>query len=245
MSLLSSDQRSPLTGSHSTPEPAGAAIRPDALLRNRETAGSGTQNSVTALVMLNLGLVAVPVTTAPRVQAPSQPIRIGTVLVGDTVIDPAAAPSRLVYRDTVAIPREPNPVYVLYLTGRNIGAGAVPWFAGIEISHLGYSAKNAVVSLSTTGGDTWSSPLPMEDVKNPAFCLLQQLAPGESQDLLLRVSFLSLTATDCSAVALGLTVDTTVVQTREPRPERARHGRRPLSSRAVHSRTSAPRLPAR
>jgi hypothetical protein len=208
-------------------------------------ASGGTRDGVTALVMLNLGLVAAPITTAPTAQSSSQPIRIGTVLVGDTGIDPAVAPSRLVYRDTVATPREPDPVYVLSLTGRNIGPRPVPWFAGIEISHLGYSAKNAVVSLSTTGGDTWSSPLPMEDVQNPAFCLLRQLAPGESQDLLLRVSFLSLTATDRSAVALGLTVDTTVVQTRESPPGRARGGRRLLPFSAMHPPRSVPRLPAR
>ncbi len=242
MPSLSSPPRPTLNRPRSGPGPAQTAPRPVALIPNPDTTPVENHAGLTALVMLDLGIFEVPLSLAHTGQPRTSPLPIGSVLVGDPQIGAAVAPPRLVHRDALADAHASASVYMLSLTGRNIGPGPVTWFAGVEISHLGNIAKRAAISLSTTGGETWSHALPLKDIHNSAFCLLRPLAPAESQDLLLRVSLPPLEGTNGSAKALGLTVDTTVVQTGDPRPRRAPRWRRPWPFHAQPCRTNAPRL---
>ncbi|MDR6689775.1 hypothetical protein J2X55_000674 [Microbacterium sp. 1154] len=190
-----------------------------------------TRAAIAAFVMISLGVVVAPMHLDSEASRSFAPFCAGTVFLGDPALRAAAAPPRRVLREALS---DSESVHTLAIDVRNIGLGSVDWHAGFDVASHGYPSKHVSLSISTTGGATWSPPVSMDDAKNPAFCAPPMLSPGALHSFLLRVR-LSGHLTHDGSSALGLSVDTTVLHNElNPTPRRPhwRWARSPARLRA-------------
>jgi len=193
----------------------------------RTAAGEKSAATTTALLTLRVGVALTPTTTADaghRIAAVDAP---GTVLLGRPALGASRTPPRHVIRDVITGRRDDEFTYSLWVTVRNVGSGPVEWFSCIEVSPLGHVARHIALDVRTDDG-SWSSPLAMNAPQNPAFCAPAIVAVGTERRLLLRVRLSPLQRVGESPLSLGLTFDTTLVETeRHPLRRRPRRSTRP------------------
>lgn len=177
--------------------------------------------AIAAFVMISLGVIVTPTHLDSEMSRSSTLFCAGTVFLGDPALREAAAPPRVVFREALSVPQS---THTLAIDVRNIGLSVVGWHTGFEVAPHGYPSKHVALSLSATGGATWSPPVPMDDAENPAFCAPPTLSPGALHRILLRVHLSAEPAREGSR-AVGLTVDTTVLQNERKQTPRRAHRR--------------------